>query len=75
MSFQCHWWVFKGPHKKLRLFEAPPPAHPTWQARRIEEKQRLEAARAPHRWEAHNGTRRSVPVHRLETKALGSWGL
>ncbi|CAJ1349701.1 unnamed protein product [Effrenium voratum] len=38
-------------------------------ARRIEEKQRLEAARAPHRWEAHNGTRRSVPVHRLETKS------
>ncbi|CAK9025133.1 unnamed protein product [Durusdinium trenchii] len=39
-------------------------------ARRIEEKQRLEAEKTPHRWSA---AKRSVPVDRLETKcATGS---
>ena len=38
------------------------------QARRIEEQQRQNAARAPHRWS--QGLKVSVPVDRLETKAL-----
>ena len=60
-----------GPPKKIH----PPlptfiiPKVATFEARKLEEKQRMEAERAPHRWA--QGLKCSVPVDRLETKAPG----
>jgi hypothetical protein len=58
------------------------PGTPSSKARRIEEQQRQQAERAPHRWS--QGLKVSVPVDRLETKAGarggamglgGGWGV
>ena len=69
-----HMWVLAPQRRPSRCCQNLDPTRWTWctepraEARRNEEKQRLEAEKTPHRWSA---AKRSVPVDRLETKAAG----